>query len=82
MKFFITNAHQFRVSVTFFLSLTENILIDFRERGRGRKERERNISVSLLPKCISTGDETCNTLVPRMIFQPTEPPGQGAICDF
>ena len=59
--------------------------IDFRERGRERKERwgerekhqhERNIDV-LLPVRALTGGRTCNILVYRTMLQPPEPPGQG-----
>ena len=61
-----------------------------RKRGRGRersgqqkreKEKQRNTDVReniarLPPVCTPTGDETCNLLVHRTVFQPTELPGQ------
>ena len=47
-----------------------------RERERKKSMGERNVD-QLPPVCTLTRDRTHNPLVYGMMFQPTEPPGQG-----
>ena len=55
-----------------------------REEEGGEEGREREIDVrekhrSVVPGTHLAGDQTYNLLVHRMMLQPTEPPGQGAL---
>ena len=69
------------------LSSLEDIFIDLRERNVD--EREKHHSFPLVGAgwgveptsqvCALTGDQTCNLLVCRTTFQPTEPPSQSHI---
>ena len=72
-----------------FLSLPKDTLSDFRERGKGGRERGRETLIGCLlcvPQswtkpassvCAVTGDRTRNPSVSRTMLQPTEPQQPG-----